>query len=120
MPATVCSLWIRTSARLTKPIIPNFRNSWRRRLKSSRNESFPELATHRDRALVPKADPLGRLSWANVQGSGWRFRIADERAIDFHVAPRHYASMKLLERITLEPGKCGGRPSSRRCLILAS
>jgi uncharacterized protein (DUF433 family) len=26
---------------------------------------------------------------------------------------RHFAAMKLLERITVEPGKCGGRPCIR-------
>jgi len=34
-------------------------------------------------------------------------------AVDFLVAPRHYGGMKLLERITVEPGKCGGRPCIR-------
>src|SRR2546427_12817277 len=34
-------------------------------------------------------------------------------AVDFSDAPRHYTGMKLLERITVEPNKCGGRPCIR-------
>lgn len=33
--------------------------------------------------------------------------------VDFPVLIRHYLCMKLLERITVEPGKCGGRPCIR-------
>ena len=34
-------------------------------------------------------------------------------AVDFSGAPRHNSGMKALERITLEPNKCGGRPCIR-------
>jgi len=34
-------------------------------------------------------------------------------AVDFSGAPRRYTGMKLLERITVEPNKCGGRPCIR-------
>jgi uncharacterized protein (DUF433 family) len=33
--------------------------------------------------------------------------------VDFPVARGHYLIMKLLDRITFEPGKCGGRPCIR-------
>ena len=36
-----------------------------------------------------------------------------ERSIDFAGTGRHYDSMKLLERITVEADKCGGRPCIR-------
>ena len=34
-------------------------------------------------------------------------------SVDFAHAGRHYDSMKLLERITVEADKCGGRPCIR-------
>src|SRR5438046_10722417 len=46
----------------------------------------------------------------SVLASGIR---AHRAAVDFSLTPRHYRTMKLLERITVEANKCGGRPCIR-------
>jgi uncharacterized protein (DUF433 family) len=39
--------------------------------------------------------------------------LRDKTGVDFGRPGRHYPQMKLLERITVEADKCGGRPCIR-------
>jgi len=43
----------------------------------------------------------------------WGLNTFRSEDIAFEVTMAHPSDMKLLERITLEPGKCGGRPCIR-------